>query len=374
MIEFKIEKIIDPGKWRTVDLESVPFARQAKCFCCESELDVAVQITSDATDKKIRIGQCPNCGYVGYIDRPDASWIENFYNTLWDRQKVTTRESIKAFGKNRVVDIISELGIPQTSRIFEIGTGHGQLLKQCRDAGFTNLYGIEHAPQRAELAAKFADAEVFHGVFGSEEATRKAKLKAPYRVMFSKSVMEHMYDPRIIFRAAGELQADGDCLLISVPNVYREPSVTTLLFLPHLHGFTRPALEYLACRGGYTPTRVEEQGKGLILVAKKGTSKKQIGLSSQNIVSKWARELKLTELHGRSLYWWSSQDAEKTGIISWIPEALATTLFRNPFLSRVLGIVSGVATRHGAFICTPREGVERKELTIHLQQLKLFYK
>ena len=92
---------------------------------------------------------------------------------------------------------------------------------------------------------------VLTGAFESAATQRELVARGPFSVILSNHVLEHTYHADEVIAAASRLQNEGDHLIIAVPNQEGEPPMGVLLFLPHLHSFTRASLERLGARYGY---------------------------------------------------------------------------------------------------------------------------
>lgn len=365
-----------------VPLEGVPFVSRDTCLCCGAAMDVAGTISSPAAS--VRLGICPACGAVGYLDRPDDAWFRNYYDTRWDTGSAKRVEDVKPFGPSRLVALARELDIPSTARIFEVGTGYGQLLRQFREAGYPSVFGIEHSAHRAKAASDYASAQVFHGDFGHWSARPEAAQAGLFDVVYSKSVMEHMEDPRLLFAHAARIQPDGGHLLIAVPNVVYEPATITWLFLPHLHAFSARSLAELAKANGYAPVRVEEEGKGLVLVARKGALPEGAAMptapSSQDMAARWRARFALGSGQEKPrVFWWTVNDPDRTGILpapfaSRAGRRLVAGLMGSRLGSAALRLAFGVARRSGAMVRRVEPLPGDGQIDLRMDKLQLFVK
>ncbi|MBI2053582.1 MAG: methyltransferase domain-containing protein [Candidatus Sungbacteria bacterium] len=224
-------------------------------------LETLAVLSGEGGKKKVRIGYCSRCGYVGYRDRPDEAWIAEFYSSVWDRagdgkkQKSDRRIARVKRGdlgrKNDTVRMIETVTSDRNRQVLEIGCGYGESLGFLKRAGFARLMGIEYSPRRAEIAAQISGSEVLTGSFESPDVRTVLAQSAPFGIIFSHHTLEHVYDPAVFVEHAAHLQGEGDYLVLSVPNVLGESSMTILTFLPHLHSFSPMAFDRLLARFGY---------------------------------------------------------------------------------------------------------------------------
>ncbi len=387
IMAFRIEQFLETHVQRGVLLEEIPLESVDICACCADVLICRAVIRSD-TSKQVRIGACRACGYVGYMDRPSRQWFESFYHDEWDEALRSDANPVRVFKKSPLVDRIHRfLDQDTTKRIFEIGVGFGQLLKQLSDLGYGELYGLEHSRHRAEAASVYTGARIIHAPFGTSDADAKIIPLGPMDLVYSKSVMEHAFSPSDFLASAGRLQKDGGILMIAVPNVTHEPTMNTLLFLPHLHAFTRASLWLLAQRNGYEPQDVLVDGKGIVLVAKKvsliDTRPVPVDFMKEALKpiwdEKWKKELALEgSRSGPSIYWWTVDDAGRTGRITWFGKGgfalwTAKLLFSSKLLVPFWRLFFNVAKRRGAALID-YELSDGSPLEIRMKRLELLVK
>ncbi len=231
------------------------------CFCCTKKLEVFAVLIGVKVHSQIRVGVCGYCGYMGYIDRPAKAWLTSFYSIDWDKEFMRSATQMKSDvvlqkggvkgSRQRAFELHRQVPVDKKKPYFEIGSGYGQVMKNFEIAGFEKLYGIENSKHRTELVKKVFGFEIHHGDFGSREVTEKINKNAPYGLIFSHHVLEHVYDPNEVVRAMAGMQDEGDYAIFAVPNVAGEHMNYVTLYWPHLHGFTKESLEILFNRHGY---------------------------------------------------------------------------------------------------------------------------
>ena len=123
-------KILDFGAlhgWKILELDaSVPLSTEPNCPACFSSLETIVTLAGNGGQQRLRVGCCPACGYIGYIDRPTREWVRQFYLSIWDsaaskdvaagvlkfREKITARDVEK--GK-RIANLLERFGVNKTN-------------------------------------------------------------------------------------------------------------------------------------------------------------------------------------------------------------------------------------------------------------------
>jgi len=241
--------------------ENMPLDKQELCPGCLNRLSVLCTLIDGKVKTKIHVGCCEKCGYIGYIDRPTREWIVSFYSHNWDKKFIRKPEEIRAAvrlpkegfkgTRYRAFKLREKAPIDKEKSFLDIGSGYGQIMKNFSDAGWKNVYGIENSPHRAELVKKIFGFSVINGDFGSKEAEEELKKYAPFGLIFSHHVFEHIYNPGEAVASLSRLQEEGDYAIIALPNAAGEHINYATLYLPHLHGFTRESLEALFNRHGY---------------------------------------------------------------------------------------------------------------------------
>ncbi len=235
---------------------------QTGCPACEKALETCAKLVNHDGSQTVRFGLCPSCGYMGYVDRPTERWIIDFYSKDWDREFIRPEEQMRKDaddllqGKGKAsrplaVGLLEKIGADKERYICDIGSGYGQVMRFFQHAGFKKIIGVENSRHRSELVKKVFGLEVLHGGFQEETVQEALRAVAPIGTFFSHHVFEHTYHPAEVIRKISELQKEGDHLILALPNAEGEHIDLALLYLPHLHAFTKESLEVLFNRYGY---------------------------------------------------------------------------------------------------------------------------
>lgn len=245
----------------SMDAAGIPWDVQESCPACGAKLETCARLAPDDGSKTVRYGLCAACGYMGYIDRPTQKWIIDFYSKDWDKEFVRPPEEMRAdadammAGKGKqsrkiAADLALKIG-DKARTACEIGTGYGLVLEYLKRHGFTRLMGVENSKHRADLVKKVFGFEVLHGGFEEESVQSGLREAGTIGLFFCHHVFEHTYHPDDIIRKAAAHQKEGDILLFAMPNADGEHLQYAVLYLLHLHSFTKEALERLFNRHGY---------------------------------------------------------------------------------------------------------------------------
>ena len=279
---FRVHYFRDLANPGTTDLrtiritDAIPFGTQPNCPGCDKELKPFCTLIASDDRKRMRMGLCVSCGYIGYIDRPTKEWIVDYYIEDWDNAKARNlaeearklKHGLTAEQRD-AVHLADTLSINKEKWVCDIGCGNGGCLKEFQNIGFNHLVVVENSRYRAELAHLKYGFPVEVGNFESPSVAAALKKSAPIGVFFSHHTLEHVYTPREKFETTSGLQEEGDYTILTMPDVVHEPGIITLFWLPHLHGYTRVTLERLLNNHGYEVAADNFQYKRLMMASKK---------------------------------------------------------------------------------------------------------
>ena len=260
LIGVKILKFLDLRGWKVLDWDkNIPVSEQTLCPADDEKLRTIATLVGYEGRQKLRVGCCASCGYIGYIDRPTKEWISKFYFEDWAGAKerdigehVAKLKSSPTDKARRGVTMLAEkYDIDKNRYVCEIGVGHGETLGKFGKMGFKKLIGLESSKYRAEVASKAFGLKVLAADFEEPSAQAELKKLAPFSLIFSYHVMEHVYDPAEIVKLASDLQKEGDYMIVALPNREGELSMITLDYFPHLHSYTKEFLTRLLAKYNY---------------------------------------------------------------------------------------------------------------------------
>lgn len=319
---FVIERPRDLAGWKVLRIGSeLPLCVMDSCPADGSQLALVCTLADGVST--LRVGACPACGHVMFIDRPSREWLAGFYRDTWDsadrnaaRVEIERRRQKLAahhLGVERpAVALARALDVDRTRPICEIGCGYGTSLKQLQLSGFSNVIGIDASSHRAEVVRQAFGFDVITSPFEAPQTQDQLKARGPFSIIFSVHALEHTLDPAEVIAAASRLQCDGDHLILSVPNVVGEPSMGVLMFLPHLHSFSAASLAALGARHGYGVTDAHlTTGDELNVVLRKrpgAVAPPGRGGGDAAAVDKFRQALALDRAYaGERLLWWKKR-------------------------------------------------------------------
>jgi SAM-dependent methyltransferase len=196
--------------------------------------------------------ECTGCGAVYADGIPSQESLDRYY-VATSKYEYLERggEAPPALGdshRDMVARLLSLLPDPAT-RIVDVGCGNGDVLGLLRQAGHTNLLGIDPAEHSASAARRLHGVEV---VAGSVLAMPPSAAGAGCLLLCA--VLEHVRGiPAALRETSSVLAADG-LLYIEVPDLERfadYPSVPFQQFsVEHINCFTQVSLAHAAAGAG----------------------------------------------------------------------------------------------------------------------------
>lgn len=264
---FKIVQFRRLDNLKTLEFtQGIPLDMQSFCPGDGVQLRVLCTLIGHKGIDRLRIGCCASCGYVGYMDRPATEWMRAFYVNIWNNAPTMNRDAVEQKARDLREQFLKAAPRSTTEKLLakfsssfrpdlpvcEIGCGYGTTLQFLRGLGFNKLMGTEASTHRAEIARRAFHLSVATIPFEDTVFDEQFRKAAPFGLIFSHHVLEHVYNPAEVIRVAASFQVTGGYLLFTLPNFLGEFSLSPLLYLPHLHSFTKQSLEVLLGTFGYT--------------------------------------------------------------------------------------------------------------------------
>ena len=195
---------------------------------------------------------CNTCGFV-YADTPGSArdYARHYSSfSLYEKPDATgagtTPEDRERFGP--VLALIQRCCHPD-ARILDIGCGNGGLLLALRDAGFSELVGMDPSPG---CVAHLQDLGI-DGITATLD-TLPANLRG-FDFIILSHVLEHLLDPRSALRAARNLLTESGRLYLETPDAlhYSARDFVPFYFFDseHINHFEQHAFKNLARLSGY---------------------------------------------------------------------------------------------------------------------------
>lgn len=213
---------------------------------------------------------CPVCRLEFLDPQPDDGVLDAIYSDGYflgeaDREAVARRVQMKSATGALYLDTLARLVPAEGTHLLEIGCGHGEVLREARNRGFT-VTGIEISAHAAAMANR---------VLGTPAVTAGAietVALAPdqFGAILAADVIEHVRDPEGWLLRIHELLAPGGALLLITPSL---DSWTRRLLrsrwmeykVEHLYYFSAQAIRRLLERCGFDHIRVSPSRKVLTI-------------------------------------------------------------------------------------------------------------
>lgn len=146
----------------------------------------------------------------------------------------------------------------RSASILEVGCGSGALIKFARDAGYTNINGVDRSPEQVALARRLGLDCVEEGdALAAIAATPPGALDA----VIAFDVVEHLTKPEVLDFLDATLRAlrDGGRLILHVPNA-ESPFGGLIRYGDFTHelAFTRQSIGQLATVTGFRSVACHE--------------------------------------------------------------------------------------------------------------------
>ena len=197
-----------PEHYRVVECE--------KCGFCFSEMDASQEIFNDS--------------YVNCNVYSEAEGLRNVTETLDLRFSY-------------IVDLVNRVSKNKNISIIDIGCGGGELLFALKEAGFTNIVGLDPSDRSVEHLKMLG----IHGQCGS--IFNELFVEDRYDVVISTAVVEHVYDLNgYIDKLKALMKSDG-YIILNAPAA--EGFVESMLPIPnnfnqeHINFFSKASLDNL---------------------------------------------------------------------------------------------------------------------------------
>ena len=110
----------------------------------------------------------------------------------------------------QLITLLQKTNLNKKTRILDIGSGNGNLLKNLRKAGFVNLSGCDINRRK-----QYDDSFEYFQIDLNDEFFKHNK---KYKLIICSQVIEHLYNPHNALKVINNLLEDGGYAIISYPN------------------------------------------------------------------------------------------------------------------------------------------------------------
>jgi SAM-dependent methyltransferase len=203
---------------------------------------------------------CEKCGFC-FADRlPDQSAFDRYYRDMSKYEQPAGPVEPSSYDLERFRGTVKKLQsfTPRAdARILEIGCATGLLLSLLKDAGFTNVAGVDPSPACAEVARRQYRVPV-------QCASLSDDLAAPATVdlLILIGVLEHIRDLRTALAKLSAMLAPGGRVFITVPDASRYATGEDAPFqefsVEHINFFGPSSLANLMAAHGFRTIYCEQ--------------------------------------------------------------------------------------------------------------------
>lgn len=143
-----------------------------------------------------------------------------------------------AAGKKLLEEIRVRTGSERPS-VLDVGSGRGELLKAGKDSGLARTVGLEFSRAMVEYARSMWEIDV------RQQSIEEHAENNPgaYDAVVLNAVLEHVYRPDLMVRAAARLLRENGVLYVDCPN---EPNLVTMVYAAAARARRSPAAINLA--------------------------------------------------------------------------------------------------------------------------------
>ncbi len=208
---------------------------------------------------KYRVVICKRCTLVYLNPRMNIEEYTRYYTEEYqkNRHSVTTYDEailrLKQKGsyekKKTLFPFIGKY-LSKESKVLEIGSGWGTLLKVIKDTYGSNVSGIEISSQAVEVSRRFYGIPTENKTL-ENFCSSNTKERFDFIIMYH--VLEHILNPLEALQALKGVLSKNGSLYIAVPNLVAPNEDLSLFFrIEHCYYFTPQTLVALLKKAGYT--------------------------------------------------------------------------------------------------------------------------
>ncbi len=260
--------------------------QEVECNLCGSRKNSEIY-----KDEKVRYVICDDCSLIYLNPRMDSEEYKKFYDEDYQitRHKVTEyNQAVKRLEKKGnyqywkgTSDFFKDY-INRDSRVLEIGSSWGVLLKAIQDTFGSKVTGVEISGLAAEVAKKYYGLNVYHQTL-EEYSEEKGGGEKPDLIIMVH-VLEHLVDAFLALKKVSGLLADSGFLYLVVPDTM-EPNepLDRYFHFEHCYCFTPLTLKSILGKQGFKIVKMSATGGAINAIAVKNSNPiKEIDSSNFN--------------------------------------------------------------------------------------------
>ncbi len=197
----------------------------------------------------LRVFFCSGCGLPQITDPIDPDILYGEYNYCFSDWKPQPHVADE-------IDLIS----PALSggALFEVGCNDGMFLGALREAGMTDVTGVEPNPY-AVAHSRERGIDVYEDMLTPALCREIVSSRGRFRMVVARQVLEHLQDIKGFFACAEELLEEDGYLFIDLPDFRTAMGMgdVSMLWEEHVSYFTPEVITAMLSHYGYSP--IEER-------------------------------------------------------------------------------------------------------------------
>jgi len=232
--------------------------RTEACFMCGSRLAPLVQVVNfNEESDYIEYSWCSGCDHSQYSVLPSKEWISNWYLTNWDTSKTLDENLVVRRPTYRYYNRLKKYLGTTPLKVLDIGAGYGEKIVPFKEHGH-QLFCTEATPRRAEYLRQHVTPNVFLGSFDDPQVQDNLIRHAPYDLIFSYHVVEHIYNPCQELQLLRDIAAEGAIFYLAIPEFYKEGILNNIYQMEHVESFSRNSGKQLLKQLGFDTVRADD--------------------------------------------------------------------------------------------------------------------
>ena len=211
------------------------------------------------------VGQCTSCGFHFAHRLADKTTFQSYYQAVSKYDVVNKVSQVDCERINYAVKFCENL-VKRSEMIIDLGCGFGAMLSALRKGGWSNIHGVDPAPNSANCAKTLFDLDSVH--CGTLEQAHTVVPLDQADVVCFMAVLEHLPNLRADLSNALEQLKPGCRVLVEVPAVEyfcaEENEPFGEFSLEHIQFFTETSLINLFKSLGWEAEKTELQALPLV--------------------------------------------------------------------------------------------------------------
>lgn len=187
-------------------------ANQINCPNCGSG-NYKVVLRKDILTEVYSIVKCTSCSLHFVNPLPSDTELQLYYNheyriPAYQKDKVVLKSK-------RIIAILKERGLPEGSKIFDLGASHGYFLHEAKKNGYVP-FGVELSKEACTNAKKTYGIEIDNCFFADSPLSKEENF---FEVTSMLDVLEHLTDPNIILSGFRKILKTNGRVVLTLPNI-----------------------------------------------------------------------------------------------------------------------------------------------------------